>query len=192
MSEKKEKKFHKYLYLEKHNQEGKIVLSGGVKIYLKHLFGTEECCVLKAIETKKGLMDVANLESSILVDSFIKKQIKYLFGEDLPEGIFLKVQIALWGKAALNISKLHLSEDDLYMFFVTNGKLDKFDRRDGSVGYQIMLHSFDFCPVRRKNQEEQSQEQAQPQTEYSQSEYSQDDFTPLPEDFGDDEDDLPF
>lgn len=141
---------------------------------------------------------VTNIEGSYKVDQLMAKQLKFFFGVDIPEGDFLNIRVALWGKPGENLAKFNVNDGDLYMFMLRNISLETFTRKNNATGYQLSAQAFDFEPLRTKKADDNNgaakapqaaapkPAQAAPQAPV-QDDYSADDFAAI-----DDSDDLPF
>lgn len=173
---------NKYLYLSKRDsvKGGKDVF-GGVKLFLRPRYGSNSPIRTNTVEGKA----VTELDGAYKIDSFMAKQIKYLFDVDLKEDSFLNVQVSLWGKPAESILKFNPETGDLYMLFATNAKLVDFERKSGETGYQLRVTAFDFDLVKRNNSNERQQNPTTNTQSYPQQ--SPGDFELM-----DDNDDLPF
>lgn len=146
---------------------------------------------------------VTNVEGSYKVDELMARQLKFFFDVDIPQGDYLNIRVALWGKPGENLAKFNVNEGDLYMFMLRSIELGDFARKNGSTGYQLNAQAFDFDPLHTKKAEgnnsgnsnssntgkarpkSAARKAAPPVPEHD--DYGADDFAAI-----DDSDDLPF
>ena len=180
----------KYFYFNRtYNKNGQQIVSGAVKIYLRKPYGSQELATTRDVTGQNGqTRTVCNVEGSVKLDQYMVKQLGYFFNVNLAEGSYLNVRVGLWGPAAKALSKFNLNEGDAYMFILSNATLSSFNKKDGSVGYQVDANAFDFehIPANPNNaQANGGQNRAQPATN---------NVGPTADDFAaiDESEDLPF
>lgn len=140
---------NKALYLTRtYTKSGKEAVGGAVKIFLRKPYGTTDMSVMREVNVGSNTRTVCNVEGSIKLDDYMVKQLKYFFNKDVPSGSYLNVRVGVWGSMGKAISKFNLADGDIYMFMVQSAELQNFNKKDGSVGYQLNVNAFDFEPIR--------------------------------------------
>ena len=145
-------KFTKVFYLRKDKNTGSV--SGGVEIFLRPPYGTQNVSSVNEIQGKNGPVTVCNCEGSIKVDELTQKQIKYFFGKEVPVGSYLNVKVGVWGNLGKVLSGFQLADGDRIMFLVSDAKIAEFNRKNGDIGYELRVSAFDFKQTYTKRNED--------------------------------------
>lgn len=143
---------NKFFYLNNsYDKNGNRIVTGAVKLFLKPNYTTKQMSNTQTVTGVNGNeRTVCNVEGSIKLDDRMVTQLKYFFGDNvaLNSGDFLNVRVGVWGAMGKALSKFTLNDGDLYMFILTNAKLDTFEKKNGQTGYQLNANAFDFEPLR--------------------------------------------
>lgn len=133
-------------------RKGAVVdtVQGAVKVFLGKQYESDS-------PIKTGTFDVVNpntgatiqrnycnVRGQVKADSFIAKQMKYFFNQDIPEGDFLTFEISLWGPNADNFVKFNPKVNDLVTFFANSISVTTFPRRNGGTGISVSVQAFAF------------------------------------------------
>ena len=178
-----------------YDRNGKQIVTGAVKIFLRKPYGQTALSTTREVNTSSGnTRTVTNVEGSIKLDDFMVKQVKYFFNVDMASGSYLNVRVGVWGSMGKALSKFQLTDGDIYMFLLSSATMQQFNKKDGSVGYQLNVNAFDFEPIRTAGRNNQNSNASQNTNVAPQAVQSSHNAGPGADDFAaiDDSEDLPF
>ena len=149
----------KNIFLNKIKSANGNIVYGAARIFLRKPYGSNELLKTKNVTrtTANGPTPatVTEVSGSLKVDDLLARQAKYFFGVDLPVDMYLNVRVTLWDKVGENFTRFPRTEGESVMFFSGNWKLTSFNRKDGSVGYQLEGSAYDFCALRSAQEQNQ-------------------------------------
>lgn len=174
-----------------YDRNGKQIVTGAVKIFLRKPYGQTAMFTTRDVTTASGnARTVTNVEGSIKLDDYMVKQVNHFFNVNMMSGSYLNVRVGIWGVMGKALTKFNLNDGDIYMFLLNSATLQQYNKKDGSVGYQLNANAFDFEPIRtagRNNQNGNHAQNTNAAPQAAQAGPGADDFAAI-----DDSEDLPF
>ena len=120
---------------------------GGIKVFLQNAYNANSPLSTRTVDTANGQRTVTTVNASLKTDETMCKQLKYFFGQDVPEGQFVAFRITLWGRPGENLSRFNPKNGDLYLFFVSDMRVNEFTRKNGTPGFALEATAFAFEPA---------------------------------------------
>lgn len=187
------------------SSKGKVenTVIGGVKVFLQKAYGSDSPLETHTVTLGDGsTAEATRVNASLKIDESMARQLKYFFDLDVPAGDFVRFQLTLWGQAGTNLRKFNPQNGDLYLFFISALRVDRFQRKDGTPGFSLAGRAFAFEPALTKKRADgeankpaakpaakaaSAPQQAKPAYPEQTETYSEEDFEAIAE-----SDDLPF